>query len=442
MAGGNFDINTPKVRPGDYINYKAKKNYAPSSATRGTCVIPLVGYDWGPDGKVITLTPDAPDAEIVALGRSIYAENDLVKMVRLALDNASVVHVYIIAGGKNAKGTQGGLTVTAKYAGTRGNAIKVTSVENTDAGFDVSVYLDGEVMETVNGVETIEALIKAGSQYVDYSGTGVLTAFAGLTLTGGESATNTNAQFTTFLDRVEKINCDTVCIPVTEESLLAAAVSKCKYLRTKSGKTVQFVVANNEADDIGVINVTNAFEYYGVALTPQLATAWVTGATCGADHITSNTYKIVKGGTGVVGELSNEQTIEAIKAGHFVFSVDDEGQVIVEYDINSLVHPNDEQDDSYKKNRVIRVFDSFANTLKATFPPNKFDNDEDGWAIMEGLGKAILQKYADDGAIKNVDYDSDFLVDQSRSVGDSTYFNIALQPVDSAEKLYFSICTQ
>ena len=60
---------------------------------------------------------------------------------------------------------------------------------------------------------------------------------------------------------------------------------------------------------------------------------------------------------------------------------------------------------------------------------------------MEGIGKSIHKTLQEEGAIQNVDLDNDFKVDRSRSEGDQTYFNVALQPVDSAEKLYFSITT-
>ena len=46
------------------------------------------------------------------------------------------------------------------------------------------------------------------------------------------------------------------------------------------------------------------------------------------------------------------------------------------------------------------------------------------------------------GAITDVDYDNDFLVDRDASHGDETFFNVGLQPVDSAEKLYFTISTR
>ena len=76
------------------------------------------------------------------------------------------------------------------------------------------------------------------------------------------------------------------------------------------------------------------------------------------------------------------------------------------------------------------------------FPPNRFDNSPDGWDIMEGLGRAILMLFYDVGAIKNVDYENDFLVDREASSGDEVFFNVGLEPVDSAEKLFFTIRTR
>ena len=195
-------------------------------------------------------------------------------------------------------------------------------------------------------------------------------------LEGGEGAESTNGAFTAFLDKVERVKCNTVLIPIEEESLASAAASKVKYLRTKIGKTVQFVFPNFAGDDIGIINVINSFHLYERDLSVIHAAAWVAGATAAAGKTTTNTYKAVTDAKAVVGELSNEEAEDAIKEGKFFFSVDDEGQVIVETDINSLVHPNDDQDESYKKNRVIRVFDSFTDDLNALLPPAKFDNKD------------------------------------------------------------------
>ena len=60
---------------------------------------------------------------------------------------------------------------------------------------------------------------------------------------------------------------------------------------------------------------------------------------------------------------------------------------------------------------------------------------------MKGIGKSILKIFEDAGAITNVDYDNDFLVDADLTGGDKTYFNVSIQPVDSSEKLFFTVST-
>lgn len=44
------------------------------------------------------------------------------------------------------------------------------------------------------------------------------------------------------------------------------------------------------------------------------------------------------------------------------------------------------KDKSYSKNRVLRVLDTFAENIRANFPPNKYNNNETGWDIMDGYG--------------------------------------------------------
>jgi len=152
--------------------------------------------------------------------------------------------------------------------------------------------------------------------------------------------------------------------------------------------------------------------------------------TAAAKNTQSNTYVEYDGATAVVGAKTHEEAVAAIKNGEFFFSVSEESKVVVEYDINSLVSFKDGKDKSYRKNRVIRVFDTFGEALQLNFPPNKYDNAPDGWDIMEGIGRSLLKKFRDAGAIKNVDFDNDFLVDRELSEGDETYFNVGLEPVD------------
>lgn len=441
MAGGTFKLSTPKVRPGTYVNIRNGKQPTASSAPSGVAIIPLIGYDWGPRGEMIHLTNESPDAAKIKFGRSIYDDNEFMIMLQLIFLNATEVYVYIADGGEKAKGTitlkSGTGNAVAKYPGSLGNKIKIVSVANPDGGFDVSIVLNGSEVELIEGATKITDL---KSDYVDFSGEGELTAFASASLTGGtDEESKQNASVATFLDMAEKIKFNYMAFPTSEESLITAAVSKIKYIRNSIGWKCGLVVANSAADYEDIYNLTNSFEYAGIKLTAVQATAWLAGAAAAAGYTTSLTYTTVTGATAVVGGKTNEEAIQSIKQGETFFTSSESGDVILEYDVNSKVTFTQDDPVDILKGRPCRVYDSFANDLLLTFIPGKFNNDQTGWTVIEGLGRAILKAYQNDGAIQNVDEENDFIVDRGASTGDSVYITCGIQPVDSAEKYYFTV---
>lgn len=451
MAGGTFDKLAGKVRPGTYINFESTRQETVGNSERGTVLIPLIGHNFGPAKEFISLSAASPDAQRLKLGYSVYDDNKNMLLIREAFKKASTVIVFITESGNKATQTSGELTITAKYGGTRGNDIHVSIIANPTGEelFDVSVYLDTEKTASYEGVKTCEELIAAAANdaLVTFEGSGDLAAAAGVKLENGTDTQSTTADVTGFLDRIEGVKWNTLCFPVTETQLHTAVLTKIKYMRENMGRGVQAVVPNMKTPDYeGIINVTNSVVVDGKALSAAEACAWVAAATAAASCTKSNTYEIYSGATEVVDPKDNEKAIAAINAGEFFFSVSEEGNVVVEYDINSLVTFTKPKDSTYRKNRVIRVFDSFAETVQLNFPPNKYDNDPTGWEVMEGIGKTILKQYGPRpdgiGAIKNVDFDNDFLVDQSLSEGDQTFFIVGLEAVDSSEKLYFTIKTR
>ena len=251
-----------------------------------------------------------------------------------------------------------------------------------------------------------------------------------------------NTDVTTFIDAWEKVKFNTVCFPFTDSSLQAAAKTKVTYMRENMGKGIQVVMPDVTSDYEGIIGVANAVEVDGDPLTHAEACAWVAAASAAASYTQSLTYVEYDGATAVVDPMTHEEAVDAINKGQFFFSVSEAGTVVVEYDINTLTSFVDGKDKSYRKNRVIRVFDSFNESLQINFPPNKYDNNTTGWEIMEGIGRTILRQFEDAGAIDEVDYDNDFLVDRELSWGDETFFNVGIKPVDSAEKLYFTVTTR
>jgi hypothetical protein len=477
MAGGTWNKLSLKERPGTYINFQSDKTNVVSIAERGTAIMPLLGHNYGPAGEFITIESSSPDAQYTKLGYSVYEEPML--LVKEMFKNAKTVILYIPAQGDKAKATvtfgadapvdaEGDeanlevsgsdpitLKASAMYGGERGNALSFdcTPNEDDDEAFDVSVYLDNSAVETFEGLKTIGDLIAAGSAWITFKGNedAALEDFSAISLEGGTNGTVNTVDMTKFLDASEAIHWNTMAFPVDSaenSSLLTAAVSKIKYLRDDVGKYRKLVVANYAPDYEGVINVCNGYVLSdGTVVDAIKATAWVAGADAGADCVTSNTYKSVEDASDIDGLLTHTEAVAAIKAGKFFFSFNESNEVVVEYDINSLTTYGDgKKGKNWRKNRVLRVMDSFGESVQANFPPNRFDNDPDGWNIMEGLGKSILKLYGQKsdggvGALKNIDYDNDFLVDREQSEDDETYFNCYIQPVDSSEKLYFTITT-
>ena len=305
------------------------------------------------------------------------------------------------------------------------------------SGFDVIVTLDGSTVETFEGRNKIS---EVESEYVDFgNSTEALAALAGKTLSGGTDE-STNDAASSFLDACEKLKFNTMLFPVTDPALQAACKSKIKYIRNSIGWKCQAVVPNYAADFEGIINQTNAAIFEGGDLTVTETAAWRAGLAAAATYTKSNTYAVFQGATGIVGGgYTNEKAEEAIKKGESFLTIDDQNNVVLEYDINSkTTFSKDDPVDIYK-NRPMKVYDTFANDVLLTFRPNMFDNSNQGWDAMEGLGRGMLQNYERDGAIQNVDTDADFKVDRENSTGDAVYINAALQPVDSAEKYYFSV---
>lgn len=450
MAGGTFDNLAGKVRPGTYINFESTRQDLIGVSPRGIVLIPLIGHDYGPAKEFISLTGDAPDAAMTKLGYSVYDDNESMLLIREAFKNANTVIAYIPNQGAKATGSAGALTATARYGGARGNSLRFIVTANPVSGFDVTVFLGTAIVSQYEGLTTIDELVEQDDSWIKFSGTGALSANAGITLSGGTTAETAANDITAFLDAAESIRWNTLAFPLEatgEEgdpapALFEAVKSKIKYLREEAGKYRKAVVPNFKADYEGIINVTNSVALADHVLTTAQVTAWVAGADAGASNTQSNTYVTYTGAVDIIGQKNNAEAIAAINNGEFFFSFSEEGDVVVEYDINSLTSFNAPKDKTYRKNRVLRVFDTFAESLMLNFPPNKYDNSPIGWDIMEGVGRSIMKQFEDAGALKNVDYDNDFSVDRGRSSGDETYFNVGLEAVDSAEKLFFTIKTR
>lgn len=440
MAGGTFTAHN-KIRPGAYINFKAVSAPQSSIGTRGIVTIPIP-MSWG-GGVTELLSTDLVDGSSLAkIGYT--ATDEEAQVVREALKNAYKAIIYRLdAGGTRAVGVLAPLTATAKYAGVLGNRITVSIVENGDK-FDVKTGFKGAEKDSQT-VSTVGEL--KSNDYVTFSGTGALVANAGVTLEGGENGTIESANYTNYLGAIESYNWDTMGIPQEVDSAVnGAVVTFIKSMRDDKGRKVQAVLYNASADYEGIITTSQGYTTADEVVAPPTFVAYVAGLTAGSAANVSNTYHQINGAESIVypegvEPYKHDDIIERLKRGEFILSTRQDGAVVIEQDINTLhTYPAD-KGYAFSKNRVIRTLDEINNSLALLFERSyigKINNDYEGRNIFKSAIISYLNTLESIGAIQNFDSQEDVKIFAGEAI-DSVVVDMAVQPVDSVEKLYLTV---
>lgn len=434
MAGGTFTTQN-KVRPGAYFNIS-------SSATLGTLgdrgiATMALKLGWGAAKQVLTI--HAGDNVKSLLGYDITDPKLL--LIKEALKRAGTLLLYRLNAGTKATVTVGSLTATAKYGGIRGNDLKVIIQVNVDdaAKFDVKTLLGTEEMDKQT-VPNIAGLV--ANAWIDWSGTGALTASAGASLINGADGTTTNSDHTDYLAAIEVYDFQTVALPSNDSTLKAVYVAFTKRLRDDEGRKIQTVLENYPtANYEGVVSVKNGVVLSdGTILDAISATAWVAGATAAAQVNESLTYQAYDDAIDANPRYTNSQIETALKAGEFLFT-QNQGRAIIEQDINSLTTFSVTKGKVFSKNRVVRVLDAVNNDLRRAFESfyiGKLDNNPDGRNLLKNEYVKYLETLQSIGAIQNFDSQTDITVIQGES-SDSVYTEVSIQPVDAVEKIYTKV---
>lgn len=439
MAGGIW-TNQNKVRPGAYINFESNPATAIVPSDRGIVTM-AVELDWGKENELIEVS-----AEDYVTGKALASIGLMpgdaeAKLLNLALQNASILKLYRL----NSGGAQAGVTinenlvVTAKYNGTFGNKIAILITNSdTEGVYNVQTYANGYLVDTQKA-STIDQLV--ANDFVTFSGTGNLSTVAATLLTGGTNGDATEStSYTAYLNVLKTNKWNTMAVLTDNVTIITQIIQFIRVMREEEGKYVQAVVANNNSVDYeGIINNINGVVIDGENVTAVEFTAWVAGATAGADITESLTGKIVENATSIINMKSNSEIITGLQRGEFLLSLNQDGSVKVEKDINSL-HTFNEKLYSFSKNRIIRELDSIGSSIEDIWEKTylgKVVNNVNG----RNLFKASIINYLTDlqnrGAIDEFDRDQ-VVVEEGVDI-DSVVASLAIKPLDSMEFLYMTI---
>ncbi|WP_282804581.1 phage tail sheath family protein [Clostridium tetani] len=433
MAGGTWEKQN-KIRPGAYINFKSKKNISTQIGERGIATLPLV-LPWGPEKEVITIQADDDLSKVLG----INITDDSVLLIREVFKKAKTLLLYRLNEGTKATATLEGLTINARYSGTKGNNITIViqnNVDNEDM-FEVITIFEGNKVDR-QLVKKIGEL--KPNDYVEFKGTGELKASAGVPLKGGTDGTVTNKDYIDYLAAIELYDFNTMGITSKDESVKAIVTTFIKRQREREGKKVQAVLENYpEADHEGILSVKNGVVLSNGVISADETVAFVAGATAGANVNKSNTYLEYPGAIDVDKRYTNREVEDALKNGEIVFTISN-GKVVIEQDINTFKSFSKDKGKEFSKNRVIRTLDSINNDIKLLWERSYIgdgDNNTDGRNLFKKDIIKYLETLQGMNAVENVTPE-DVQIEQGQDK-DSVIARVGVQPIDSMEKLYMDV---
>ncbi|MED4562744.1 phage tail sheath family protein [Bacillus altitudinis] len=445
MNGGTFTPGTEKKRPGIYFNFKTTAQQRITLGDRGTVALPIT-MSWGEPKTFISISGMEDLNKKVGLN----IDDKSLLLFREAKKKAQTVLLYRLNEGEPAMAQiSENFNVLANYGGQKGNEVTIQVTENVldSSKRDVVTYVGTDIVDK-QIVTDVKDLVK--NKYVQFSGEGEVTITAGVTLSGGKNGVPSVADYTAFLEEAETEYFDVIALPNnTSEQLKATFVAFIKRLRDDQGRKVQGVLANYPADHEGIINVTSGVLLEdGTEITPAKATAWVAGASAGANFNQSLTFVEYEGAVDTLERLDNDQVEYRLSQGEFLFTFDARDRTVsVEKDINSLTTYTTEKNKTFAKNKIIRVLDAINNDLTRELKDliklrkangNDIPASDDGLQLVKTLITQYLTQLQDGSGITGFDSETDITIALNED-RDGFLIDLAVQPVDAAEKFYFNV---
>ena len=433
--GGGTWFTQNKILPGTYINFTSLAKASASLSDRGVAAAPFA-LSWGKEGAVIAVTAD----DFRKNSKKIFGyDYDAPEMLSLREIFANAVKVYCWRLGEGTKAAS--THATAKYAGTRGNAITIkiaASVDNTGY-YVVGTYLDGVCVDE-QLVQTSAGLVS--NDFVDFK-TFEMAATAGTALTGGANDTSiVGSDYQAFLDAIESYSFNTLCCPATDSTTVTLFVNFCMRMRDELGAKFQLVAYQPTADYEGVIGVWNDATVGSTDADVALL-YWVTGAQASAAVNRSLTNAVYNGELTIDTDYTQAELEAAVQAGKFMFH-NVNGTVRVLDDINTLTTLTEEKGEIFQSNQTVRVCDQIANDVATLFNTRYIGtvaNDGSGRASLWNDIVKIIQGLETIGAIENFSPEV-VSVDVGEKKGAVVLTINGIDIVNAMKQLYMSVVIQ
>lgn len=463
MSGTSFLLGEKKIRPGVYV--RVTNTGAPTLAAAPQGIVAVIfKASWGPLGVPNVIEGGVDEVQ------AVYVSGGTIEAAKEAFrGNAQKVVAYRLGtGGQKASvNLKDGATtpadvvkVEARYVGVVGNDLKLVirdSLAETGKR-ELQVFQGTTLRERfvyTPGTDEPQALVDAvaTSNWIAATkiapGNGSVADVSNQSLTGGTDPTTTGTDYADALSAIEAQDFN-VLVTDSEDKTVHATVQAFVDRVRNEGKRIIGVVGESTSvsfdtrlancqifNDLAVVYVGNGFTSANGKIEGYKAAARVAGMIASGEITDSLTHANVNGAINLIGALTNSQIEQAINAGMLVFSFSASKRVQIEYGINTLTNPGADLDDGWKKIRRVRTRDYLIDSIVRTWDPliGRVNNSPDGRATLIAVAQGVINDMIRDGAL----LDGTIVEDQGNPpAGDSAWFVVQVDDLDSAEKLYIT----
>lgn len=471
MPGGTWSFQN-KIEPGIYINFIGSPTTLVNVGDRGVVAI-AKELNWGDTDDIITI--NSTNDVFTKLGYAATSDEMLwVREIFRGTNRTSGAASILVGrltttGGLAATVTDGTLTITALYTGTRGNDISIvvtpdldTEYETTDttdpdnpvttthyAVWRVETVVDNIIRDTqtigswTSDTDYVQADINmlVVNNWVTFAGTGEPTATAGISLVNGANGTVAPTAHADFLEKIEPFTFNVIAYDGIDQTTKTAYATFVTRLGYDDGRYAIAVVSDyHTADEILVVSVDNGYLLNtDVEIAANQAVWWVAGTQAGATVYQSLTYASHPDAVQSLPRLTREERETAIKQGSLVFT-EEFGITKILTDINTFTSYTTDKGPVFSKNRTIRVLTSIANDIYEVFARSYLgvvDNTPTGRDLFKSEIIAYMLQLQGNGAIQN------FVADDVQVLPgidvDAIVINVAVQVVNAVEKVYMTV---
>ena len=464
---GTFTVGETKIRPGEYHRIENGGGIVAAGARNGI-IAGVIQANWGPLNQAVIFDPSTSVKKIFGAGTG--KTQGLIDTMFLGGATRGYF-VRVGSGGTAATITLKDsateavnvVTITAKYVGTRAFTATIRdSLVNTSKReciiYDGTAEFEKITFEKAATGGEAAALVAAFAASENFTatkvadGNGTLATVTQSAFTAGTDPTVNTEAYSTALAALEPYAFNVFCVDSEDTSIHAVVeafinriyaagtypmtvLSVSKSVSNTLAVRMAQAAAFNNAKIIYVLN--GAEDNEGNTIEGWKNAARIGGIIAAVPANQSVTHYVVSGYASLSEALTNTQIEAALQSGCLVLTTNSAGQVWIEQGINTLITPSGDEDDGWKKIRRVKTRFELMQRLGDTVDAlvGKVNNDTDGRAAIVAAGQGILDTMAAEKKISAGTMTED---EANPAKGDSAWFVIAVDDIDSIEKFYLT----